>query len=206
MEQAKPREEIDVRDHPPLSGIVLNEERNKIIFEDGSSSTPRQDSSWFDGEAKMILLYFGRFLLLSSRGTPSQTVRADWRITPYSTENTLTLPELPTRRWMWCPRNILTITGMLMEIDNCRMHGQVSQECIDWKNRRMDGHGSGEDWRENRRPQGQTKHGQNCGNMCLTRGQEDVQNPTQRRILKKGWKMHTLAGWWLELRGTCRDK
>ena len=32
----------------------------------------------------------------------------------------------------------------------------------------------------------------------LTRGQEEIQNPTQRRVLKEGWKMHTLAGWWLE--------
>ena len=32
----------------------------------------------------------------------------------------------------------------------------------------------------------------------LTRGQIEIQNPTQRRVLKEGWKMHTLTGWWLK--------
>ena len=33
---------------------------------------------------------------------------------------------------MWCRRNILTISGMLMEKEHCRMHGQVSQDSCYW--------------------------------------------------------------------------
>ena len=52
----------------------------------GSSSTSRQDSSWYDGEAKGdFLVYLRRFHLPSSRGTPSQTVRAERNIVPNST-------------------------------------------------------------------------------------------------------------------------
>ena len=44
--------------------------------------------------------------------------------------------------------------------------------------------------------QGYSKHLQ----VNLTRGQEEIQNPTQRRVLKEGWKMQTLAVWWLKWR------
>ena len=40
----------------------------------------------------------------------------------------------------------------------------------------------------------------------LTRGQEEIQNPTQRRVLKEGWKMYTLEGWWLSSEETCRNE
>ena len=62
------------------------EEQNNLRGEsEGSSSTPRQDSSWYDGEAKDdFLVYLRRFYLPSSRGTPSQTVRAERRIISYS--------------------------------------------------------------------------------------------------------------------------
>ena len=53
---------------------------------DGSSSTSRQDSSWWWWSQKWYWVNLRRFHLPSSRGTPSQTVRADWRINPYSTE------------------------------------------------------------------------------------------------------------------------
>ena len=42
---------------------------------------------------------------------------------------------------------------------------------------------------------GFSKHPQ--GN--LTRGQEEIQNPTERRVLKEGWKMHTLGGLMVEV-------
>ena len=32
----------------------------------------------------------------------------------------------------------------------------------------------------------------------LTRGQEEIQNPTQRRVLEEGWNMHILADYWLK--------
>ena len=49
--------------------------RNRWV---GSSSTPRQVSSWHDGEARGdFLVYVRKFHLPSSRGTPGQTVHAD---------------------------------------------------------------------------------------------------------------------------------
>ena len=54
---------------------------------EGSSSTSRQDSSWYAGEAKnWFLVYYRRFHLSPSRGTKSRTLLADRRIIPYSTE------------------------------------------------------------------------------------------------------------------------
>ena len=57
MEQLKPVEEINVWEHPPWSGIVQNEERNKKFFKENqaglSSPTPHQDDSTLDdAEAK----------------------------------------------------------------------------------------------------------------------------------------------------------
>ena len=77
--------------------------------------------------------------------------------------NTLTLP----RRWMWCRRNILTITGMLMEEETCRIHGQVSRDSFYWmRSHLMDIHGPGGDWQENIRLQDKTMCGQKSGNTC----------------------------------------
>ena len=39
MEQSKPLEEIDVWEHPPKSGIVLSEERNKKFFEENQTDS-----------------------------------------------------------------------------------------------------------------------------------------------------------------------
>ena len=63
-----------IRDSPDRG-----EEQDNLRGEsDGSSSTPRQDSSWYDGEAQNdFSVYLRRFCLPPSRGTPSQTVRAD---------------------------------------------------------------------------------------------------------------------------------
>ena len=47
-----------------------------------------------------------------------------------------------------------------------------------------------------RRARGYAKHLQ--GN--LTRGPEEISNPTQRRALKESWEIHTLACWWLKQR------
>ena len=71
-----------IRDSPDRG-----EEQDNLRGEpDGSSSTARQDSSWYDGEAGSdFLVHFRQFYLPSSRGTQSQTVRADWRIIPSST-------------------------------------------------------------------------------------------------------------------------
>ena len=82
--------------------------------------------------------------------------------------NILTLPELLTLRWIWCRRNILTISGTLMEQENNRMHGRVSQDSSHWmRNHLKDRHGPVRGWRENRRLQDPTMYGQMCGNTCL---------------------------------------
>ena len=72
-----------IRDRPDRG-----EEQDNLRGEsEGSSSTSRQDSSWYDGEAKgEFLVYLRRFHLQSSRGTLSQTVRAERRVIPYSIE------------------------------------------------------------------------------------------------------------------------
>ena len=55
------------------------EEQDNLRGEsDGSSSTPQQDSSWYDGEAKSgFWSISGDFIFRHHVGTPSQTVRAD---------------------------------------------------------------------------------------------------------------------------------
>ena len=57
-----------IRDSPDRG----KEQDNLRGESDGSSSIPRQDSSWYDGKAKDDY-----FFLPSPRGTPSRTVRAD---------------------------------------------------------------------------------------------------------------------------------
>ena len=52
----------------------------------GSSTTSRQDSSWYWWSQAWFVVYFRRFLLPSPPGTQSQTVRAERRIILYSTE------------------------------------------------------------------------------------------------------------------------
>ena len=63
-----------IRDRPDRG-----EEQGNLLGEsDGSSSTLRQDSSWYDGEAKSwFLVYLRRFHLPLSRETANQIVRAD---------------------------------------------------------------------------------------------------------------------------------
>ena len=82
--------------------------------------------------------------------------------------DTLTYPGPQIQHWMWSWRNILKIIGTLMKIENCRMHGQVSQDSLYWvKSHRMDLLSPGGDWQDNRRPQGKTMYGQKCGNVRL---------------------------------------
>ena len=62
-----------IRDRPEKG----EEEDNLRGESDGSSSTPRQDSSWSDGSQERFLVYLRRSCLPSSHGTSSRTVRAD---------------------------------------------------------------------------------------------------------------------------------
>ena len=65
------------------------QEKNKIIFEENQIGPLQPHDKTHHGmvvKPKVIfLVYLKRFHLPSSRGTPSQTARADWRIIPYST-------------------------------------------------------------------------------------------------------------------------
>ena len=85
LEQSKLPEEIDVRDHPPQSGIVRNEERNKKFFgENQTDSLLHPHIKRIQHE--MMLVYHRRLHLSPSCGTPSQTVHTERRILSYSTE------------------------------------------------------------------------------------------------------------------------
>ena len=60
--------------------------------------------------------------------------------------------------------------GTLMEIENCQMCGQVSQDSLYWlKNHWMDFHCLGGDWQENKWPPGQTLCGPRFGKTCPMR-------------------------------------
>ena len=57
-----------------------------------------------------------------------------------------------------------------MEIENCQIRGQVSQDALYWmKNHRMDILGPGGDRQENKRPPDQTPCGQRYGKTCQKR-------------------------------------
>ena len=74
---------------------------------------------------------------------------------------------------MYCWRNISMTVGTLMEIETCQIRGQVllgSQFSVE--KHRINFHGSGGDWQESKRPQGQTLYGQRCGNIWLMHGNE----------------------------------
>ena len=92
---------------------------------------------------KLFLVSLKRFHLPSSRGTPSQTVRAEKNF-PQIHWNALTstLDVMSDK--------ILTIAGMLMGIANCQIHGLVSQDSPYWATSQSDGFSwSREDWQKN---------------------------------------------------------
>ena len=74
---------------------------------EGSSSIPRQDVSWYDGEANSDFWSISGDFIYRHRVEPQVKLF------------------VPTEGSYidWCRRNILKITGMLMEKENCRMHG-----------------------------------------------------------------------------------
>ena len=113
------------------------------------------------------LVHFRRFHLSSSRGTPSQTVRAGRRIIPFSTEIHWRYQNYRHDVRRDVGEKYRTISGTLMEIVNCQMCGLVSQDSpsektTGWIYKIQEG-----DWQENKRHQGPTNFGQKCGNRCL---------------------------------------
>ena len=59
-----------------------------------------------------------------------QTVRAERRIISYSTEAFDVTRTTDTSLDVLLERNISMIIGTLMEIENCQMHGEISQDSI----------------------------------------------------------------------------
>ena len=84
--------------------------------------------------------------------------------------NVSMLPEILIHHWMQCWRKTFMITETWMEIVNCQIRGPDSQDLPYWmKNHRMDIHGPGGDWQENKRPPCQTLCGQRFGKICPMR-------------------------------------
>ena len=135
-----------------------------------------------------------RFYLPPSRWTQSQTFHAERRIISDSTEI--------YRRY----QKYLYITGCdvgekYWRLLECwwgslvvRYMDWFSQDSLYWvKSHRMDIHGPGGDWRENKRPQGQTNYGQKYGNMYdaskrkdnpkWTIGKQKLDNASKWRVI-----------------------
>ena len=84
--------------------------------------------------------------------------------------NVSMLPEILIHHWMQCWRKTLMITETWMEIVNCQIRGPDSQDLLHWKrNRQMGFRGLGGDWREDKRPPGQTLCGHRFGKICPMR-------------------------------------
>ena len=115
---------------------------------------------------KWFLVHF-RELYLRSRGTPSRTVRADWRIIPYSTEKHWRYPNYRCNLDVMSEKHI---------DDNWNVDGNRelsdawtgSRDSLYWmRNHLMDIHGPWWAWRGNKRFQDPTMWGQICGSICL---------------------------------------
>ena len=114
-----------IRDRPDR-----REERGILRGEsDGSPSTPLRDSSWYVGEARDDLWSISGKRKQSSRGTQSQTVRAERRIISYSSEIYRRYQDY--RYIFTCNAGEISMTiGTLMEIENCQICGQVSEDSL----------------------------------------------------------------------------
>ena len=75
------------------------EEQDNLRREsDGSSSNPRQDSSWYDGDAWMMSGPFQEISFIVIMWNPESNCTCRPKNHSPFHRNTLTLPELPTRR------------------------------------------------------------------------------------------------------------
>ena len=153
-----------IRDNPDRKRSRYSSRRIRSVF---FNFTTRLIMAWWWSQ-KWFLVYLTRFQLPSSCGTPSQTVRADWRIIPYSTEI----------RWRYQNYRhnfgcdvVETYWRLLERWWRKRIVGCMERfheiHFIEWKSHLMDLHGPGGDWRGNKRPQDPTMCGQICGNICL---------------------------------------
>ena len=133
---------------------------------DSSPNSLQDDSTRDDAEAKNDFWSITwDFHFSPSRGTSSQTVRAERRIISYSAEvhrryqkNTCITGRIVGETYWW-----LLERGW----ENYQIHGQVSQDSLYWmKCFLTDIHGPGGDWRGNKQPKDPTMYGQICGGIC----------------------------------------
>ena len=158
-----------IRDNPDRG----EEEDNLQGESDGSSSTPLRDSSWYDGEARNDFRSMsGDFILSSSGGTQSQTVRAKRRILFYSTQKNRRYQDY--RYILGCNvgekhRRLLERWWRSRIVRNVDRFQKIHY--IEWKTtgwiymvrEREERRGF---WQENKRPPGQTLCGQRFGKIC----------------------------------------
>ena len=155
MEQSKYWEEIDVWEHPPQPGIVLNEERNKKFFEENQTDSLLHTLFKMTqrGMMRKLKITSGLFIHTITWNPESKCTcrKKNHFLCQWSTS---TLPEPLIRHWMHFWKNILMIIGTWMEKENYQMHGQASQDSFHWtKGHLTDVHGPGRDLRGNKQPQ-----------------------------------------------------
>ena len=176
-----------IRDSPDRA-----QEQNNLRGEsDGSPSILRQDSSWSDGEAK------SDFQFLSCNSTYCHHVDSRVKLCMSRKESWLfcwstssTLPEQHIRHRMYCRRNLLRITGKLMEKENYGIHGQVSRGSLyQVRGHLMEMDGLGWDQRSNTRLQDPTMNGQICGSLSLMHRNARKGNIRSSRSQSVSWKM-----------------
>ena len=151
------------------------EEQSNLVGEsDGSSSTPFHDSSLYEGEARNDFWSIsGTFIYRHHVEASSQTVRADWRILPYSTEIHWRYQSYKYIIGCNCGENI-DDNWNVDEIENCQIRGQVSQGSRCWmKKHRVDIHSPGRDWRESKRHPDLTLCGLRFGKKSQKRRSEE---------------------------------
>ena len=109
---------------------------------DGSSSTPRQDSSWIDGEAKIDFWSISGDFIYRHHVEPRVKLYVPREASfPFPLEYIDVTRTTDTSLDVMLEK-ISKIIGTLMEIEKCQMRGQVSQDSPYFlKNHRMDVHG-----------------------------------------------------------------
>ena len=134
---------------------------------EGCSSTPRQDASWYDGEAKIDFWSISGDFIYSHHVEHRVKLYVPTEDHALFHWNTLTLAELSRRRYMWCRRETYWwLLECWWRSSIVRLYRLLLQDSLNWvRSRRMAVHGPRGDWQENKRPQGPTNYGQKFGNV-----------------------------------------
>ena len=128
MEHSTFLEEIRIWEHAPWYGTTQTEEKNKIFFEENQKGLLQLHDKTHHCMMVKPRAIFGLSQEISFdviMWNPESNFTRRLKNHSLFHWNTSTLPELPILLQMWCPRNILTITGTLMATENCQMRGQV---------------------------------------------------------------------------------